>query len=510
MIHKGTHYLLNALVNDQLSEWQAILNDHPSITFARFTGQTPSDEKDYRSRLKESIEEQFADTALSQHEKQREVARRLNEVVASDPPNRLNHREAIRLRPPHVLITNFSMLEYLLERPADAPIFENARLKFLVLDEAHAYRGAQATEIAFLLRRLKDRLGIERLVCIGTSATLGRPGDSEGERRVRKFAQDLFGEEFPEPNPIYGAIAEPELHEPSFLPGPRRYVAAAARLRKASETDVRNELGMDVPEQSLATLLLHDENLYRLRKDVLQVPKLLRKAADELWPNDAERCAGLEALLEIVAIAKREHNRDDLLPTRLHYLVKAQDGLYVCLHHECPARIGGQAAFYVSRKCEGVPEGLCPECFQAGRRSQIIEVVTCRKCGYLFGALQDLGPRRARKSVRSTESMKPQFDTFSTELGWAADSFWSYFSVEPEIPFPAQSSSDDDDDQTDLFVNLAEIEWCVVCGRKRDEGTEFSNLSKPQIGPIDEGQATRETGSEATPRRASLASNLCP
>lgn len=464
-------YPLNALVNDQLSEWQTVLNDHSAVTFARFTGQTPSDQKEYRSRLQEAIEEQLADTVPSQHEKQREVARRLNEAVASDPPNRLNHREAIRSCPPHILITNFSMLEYLLERPVDAPIFENARLKFLVLDEAHAYRGAQATEIAFLLRRLKDRLGVERLVCIATSATLGGRGDTESERKVRKFAQDMFGEDFPEPNPIHGAMAEPELRKPSFLPGPRSYVAARERLRVDSETDVRNELGTDVSEQSLAAVLLHDENLYRLRKDVLRVPKLLREAANELWPNHADGREDLEALLEIVAIAKKEHGCDDLLPTRLHYFVKAQDGLYVCLHRECPARIDGQPAFFVSRKCDGVPEGLCPECFQTGRRSHVVEVVTCRKCGYLFGALQDLGPRRARKSLTSTESTKPQFDTFSTELGWAADSFWSYFSVEPEMPFPAQvRTDDDDDDQMDLFLNPAEVEWCIVCGRKRDEG----------------------------------------
>lgn len=50
-----------------------------------------------------------------------------------------------------------------------------------MLDEAHAYRGIQATEIAFLVRRLKDRLGIEELTCIATSATLGKQGDEESE-----------------------------------------------------------------------------------------------------------------------------------------------------------------------------------------------------------------------------------------------------------------------------------------------------------------------------------------
>ena len=67
-------------------------------------------------------------------------------------PNHLRHRAAIRQNPPHILVTNFSMLEYLLVRPVDASVFGGAHLKFLVLDEAHAYRSVQATEIAFLLR----------------------------------------------------------------------------------------------------------------------------------------------------------------------------------------------------------------------------------------------------------------------------------------------------------------------------------------------------------------------
>src|SRR5262249_52216505 len=174
-------YPLNALVNDQLNEWEQMLSEHPQITFARFTGQTPNTQADYESTLRQAFREELANQGLTQHELQQRVEQRLAERLGTDIPNRLNHRDAIRSQPPHVLITNFSMLEYLLERPVDAPIFENSRLKFLVLDEAHAYRGIQATEIAFLIRRLKDRLHLERLICIATSATLGKNGDPVSE-----------------------------------------------------------------------------------------------------------------------------------------------------------------------------------------------------------------------------------------------------------------------------------------------------------------------------------------
>jgi hypothetical protein len=465
-------YPLNALVNDQLTEWEEMLKDHSQITFARVTGQTPNNQNDYEAREKDVISQQLTDERMTQQELQREVQRRLEEKLKNAPPNRLNHREAIRETPPQILITNFSMLEYLMERPVDAPIFDDARLKFLVLDEVHAYRGVQATEIAFLIRRLKDRLRLERLTCIATSATLGNPNDPGSTAKVRKFASDLFDEEFAEPNPIYGTPAKPELEVPSFTPTAAQYISAAGALRNGKVDEAQKHLTATVQFGALADLLSHDENLYRLRREILTGPARLHDAAHSLWPDEPQAGDGLQALLEIVASIKQGESHEDLLPTRLHYFVRAQDGLHVCLHRQCLGRRGGKAAYFVSRKSDGeTPEGLCPHCWQVGRRSLLVEVVTCRKCGYLFGALQDLGPRRAQTPEQIGETPKPQFDSFSTELGWAADSFWSYFSVENDLPYPPQPKADDDDeDQDDLFLNPAQLEWCVVCGKKKDNG----------------------------------------
>ncbi len=462
-------YPLNALVNDQLGEWEEMLGEHPHITFARFTGQTPNSQEQYEERLRAVIREQLADKQLTQQEKQREVERRLREQLADDPKNRLNHREAIRTNPPQILITNFSMLEYLMERPVDAPIFGDARLRFLVLDEVHAYRGVQATEIAFLVRRLKDRLKTEKLVSIATSATLGKPDDPSSEARVRRFAAELFKEDFVEPNPIYGTPAQPQLETPSFRPTAVQYLNAAESLRAGKEEAARQSLCPHHPDRTLVTLLECDENLYRLRNAILTQPLLLSEAARQLWPDDSQAENGLQALLEIVAAAKRDETHDDLLPTRLHYFVRAQDGLHVCLSRQCPARRAGKPAFFVSRKNEDTPEGLCPDCSQVDRRSNLVEVVTCRKCGYLYGALQDLGPRRAQNPEAGND--KPYFDSFATELGWAADSFWSYFSVEEDLPYPSQPNADDEDEEQDnLFLSPAELDWCVTCGKKNEQG----------------------------------------
>ena len=439
-------YPLNALVNDQLGEWEQMLRNHPHITFARFTGQTPDSQLKYVERIRDVEREKLADKGLTQRQLQQEIERQVTDKLKRDIPNRLNHRDAIRATPPQVLITNFSMLEYLLERPVDAPIFENARLKFLVLDEAHAYRGVQSTEIAFLIRRVKDRLGLERLTCIATSATLGKKDDPQSRKRVGQFASNLFGETFSEDNPIGGDTIEPSLKQPGFRPSLNHYLQVAEVLRGNPQADVRHLLGAETTNQPLADLLAHDENLYRLRKTLTQATRL-DEAANAIWPQDPHSKEGLQALLEIVAAAKKDGSHEDLLPTRLHYFVRAQGGLHVCLHNDCPDRCDAKAAFFVSRKHEtDVPEGDCPACHRADRISKLVEVVSCRKCGYLYGALQDLGPRRAQSSDNEPDGVRPEFDSFSTELSWAADSYWSYFSVEGSLPYPTQPKGEEEDE----------------------------------------------------------------
>ena len=107
-------------------------------------------------------------------------------------------RFEIQNAPPDLLVTNYSMLEYMMLRPIERSIFDlsrdyyaaNPHEKFLlVLDEAHLYRGAQGTEVAMLIRRLRSRLGLtpERLQVICTSASF------EDSERAKEFAAGLSG-----------------------------------------------------------------------------------------------------------------------------------------------------------------------------------------------------------------------------------------------------------------------------------------------------------------------------
>ncbi|MGH3171016.1 MAG: DEAD/DEAH box helicase, partial [Trebonia sp.] len=123
-------YPMNALANDQVRRLRQLLAGTPEITFGRYTGETP--------------------------ERAAEGASLFDALNPGEPrlPNELLSRAEMRETPPHLLLTNYAMLEYLLLRPADIDLFEGkhgGHWRFVVLDEAHVYDGAKAEEVGMLL-----------------------------------------------------------------------------------------------------------------------------------------------------------------------------------------------------------------------------------------------------------------------------------------------------------------------------------------------------------------------
>jgi very-short-patch-repair endonuclease len=202
-------YPMNALANDQLNRLRGYLRG-TGITFGRYTGDTRENEGEGRP-----------DEA---------------------PPEECWSRAEIRRRRPNLLITSYRMLEYLLVRRQDQPIFRPggapSSLRYLVLDEVHTYEGALGAEVACLVRRLRGHLDLEgsALVCVGTSATVG---NDQGDA-VCAFASELFADTVDRAGLIEERYAE-DLPPPSSLPSPPaltdEQLVAIERLGEQSESE---------------------------------------------------------------------------------------------------------------------------------------------------------------------------------------------------------------------------------------------------------------------------------
>lgn len=142
---------------------------------------------------------------------------------------------------PDILMTNYKMLDYLLVRPKDALLWQDNNsetLKYIAVDELHTFDGAQGTDLACLLRRLKRRLGIYDgyLCCVGTSATMG---SKENNSNILNYAEEIFGEPFDKD----AIITEDRLSAQEFFAGAEvteftlPTVEQAIELEKLSEED---------------------------------------------------------------------------------------------------------------------------------------------------------------------------------------------------------------------------------------------------------------------------------
>ena len=123
----------------------------------------------------------------------KDVDGNLRRAIEHVDDSELVTRHEIQASSPDLLVTNYSMLEYMMLRPIERPIFEQTRNYFaanpderfiLVLDEAHLYRGAQGTEVAMLIRRLRQRLELSnsQFQVITTSASF------EDANAAKRFA----------------------------------------------------------------------------------------------------------------------------------------------------------------------------------------------------------------------------------------------------------------------------------------------------------------------------------
>ncbi|MBW9249076.1 MAG: DEAD/DEAH box helicase, partial [Acidithiobacillus ferriphilus] len=175
-------YPLNALINSQrerLLAWTGAFGS--DIRFCLYNGKTPEN--------------------LPAHEKRAH-------------PSEVLDRETLRASPPPILVTNATMLEYMLVRTADEPILSQSqgKLEWVVLDEAHTYVGSQAAEAALLIRRVLLAFGVkpEQVRFVATSATLGNQ-EGEESQKLKRFLADVAGAPLERVHLVAGQRKVPEL-----------------------------------------------------------------------------------------------------------------------------------------------------------------------------------------------------------------------------------------------------------------------------------------------------------
>ena len=443
-------YPMNALVNDQLARMRTLFADQRVVDrfvdatgrplrFARYTSRTPyagvrtsvKDQnrlKGFRDYFVDLVDRSVEDADPESREQAQRLIRELDDRgrwpaksnlkawygakgtrwqnastrdfvrgVTLPMDSELITRHEVQSNPADIVITNYSMLEYMLMRPIERPIFDSAvewlrgdpeRKFMLVLDEVHLYRGSGGAEVGLLIRRLTNRLGItaDRLQVICTSASIG-------ETSGRTFAADLTGKNPHDFELIKGdlktwddaqngtqeeAIALADIDVDQFLnseSSERRLEAIDGflRTRPSVETD-----GDDIGSK-LVTALSSFSPLGLLVNKSMGSATPVAALAEILFPG-VDSDVGHRAVTALLALSNSARTDDQgsgLLPSRIHLFFRGLAGLWACLDSQCSA-IAQELRGGATGKLYSQPRQIC-EC---GVR--VYEYFTCRNCGSAY------------------------------------------------------------------------------------------------------------------------------
>jgi len=435
-------YPMNALVSDQLGRIRSIFNSENDTfynimkevsndslirrpKFGMYTGRTPypgEDDPKKNTELGKTISKQFINSTKNGDDKEhilkklREIGRIPSKDLEAFAKSLLNGeqrtgpndyelytRKEMQDICPDILITNYSMLEYMLMRPIESVIWKktnkwlfsspNNKL-LLVIDEAHVYRGASGGEVSLLIRRLMDKLKITRdkLRCIITSASVPESNDDE----ISRFAHGLTGCTV---NDNKFSIIREKIVEIKGNKKGTIYDADALNKLDYSKLngdvqDLKKQIKI-LAEQLKWEKINDEDNVYTyLYENLSKYPPMLelikqlsghamklRKIAKTVFPDvnyeQAEKAT--EILLRLGSLAKIKNNKQDkvLLPSKVHMLFRGLNGIFACLNPNCEYNY--EAMGLRIGNVDEKPSFACSKC-----GSRVFELIGDRRCGSIF------------------------------------------------------------------------------------------------------------------------------
>lgn len=432
-------YPMNALVSDQLGRFRKIIGGEKFreifITdtqatriphFGMYTGRTPysgdlkpASSKELASVFRENYLVDINADALTQRRQLNNIngLKSVNKYPARYGKNGLEvfienlekniHKPSpydaefitrfeMQYCPPDILITNYSMLEFMLMRQREANIWNKTKewlylstdnRLLIILDEAHMYRGSAGGEIALLLERLFNRLGItkERVQFILTTASM-----PQGEQTaINKFYTGLTGKNSLSCEFLFGK-KEPIPEKPEIktniaaltsIGTDQVYGDAITERIKAFAKMVFNiklpeSYNMENTQEWLYDNLPKYEAFVNLNKLCRDGAKSYNEIKKSIFENDKKAEMALDSLLVLVSLAAKAGNI--LFPVRLHMFLRGLQGLYACSNPKCTCAKHTDNEKLPLGKVISIPRDKC-EC--GGR---IYELVNHIKCGALY------------------------------------------------------------------------------------------------------------------------------
>lgn len=304
-------YPLNALINSQRERLHAWTEEFGGdIRFCLYNGNTENSEIKVRAKQ-------------------------------SQVPNEILSRELMRREPAPILVTNGTMLEYMLVRNVDAPIINLSKaeqsLRWIILDEAHTYVGSQAAELSMQIRRVLQAFGVEanNVRFVATSATIA---DEDAEVQLQNFLAELAGVS---PNQVVVIGGKRAIPNVSFNITNTLSLSQISVI-EANKPDKVKDFDPDVSTKRFEALC-KSEVAKTIRDKFVQSDKPIKltdlvEFLQGRFPHDDFDQALVLKWLDLLTGTKSDKSSQAFLKVRAHFFQRMLNGLWSCIDPNCSTK----------------------------------------------------------------------------------------------------------------------------------------------------------------------------